>query len=86
MSKDNENKKEKELDYVDLFVRSIGADLKKLCERKYLMAQNEIRGVVLNYQMARFVREPLITQPLQSFNFGNHQMKGFNRSYTSPTN
>ena len=95
LSKGSENKKEKELDSVDLFVHSLGADLKKLGEREYFMAQNEIRGVVFKYQMARFVREPLMTPPLadylcspnnQSLNFGNQRMEGFNRSYTSPTN
>ena len=35
-------KDEKELDSVDLFVRSLGADLKKLGGRECFMAQNEI--------------------------------------------
>ena len=44
----------KELDGIDIYVRSLTADLRKLSERDYFMVKHEIQGVPFKYQMARF--------------------------------
>ena len=44
----------KELDGIDIYVRSLAADLPKLLERDYFMVKHEIQGVLFKYQMARF--------------------------------
>ena len=44
----------KVLDGIDMYVRSLAADLRKLSERDYFMVKHEIQGVLFKYQMARF--------------------------------
>ena len=44
----------KELDGIDMYVRSLAADLRKLSERDYFMVKHEIQGVLFKYQMAQF--------------------------------
>ena len=44
----------KELDGIDMYVRSLAADLSKLSERDYFMVKHKIQGVLSKYQMARF--------------------------------
>ena len=45
---------EKPLDGIDLYVRSLAEDLRKLPERDYLMVKNEIQGIMFRYQMAQY--------------------------------
>ena len=41
-------------DDIDYFVKSLGADIRKLGEEEQHLARNEIRQVVFKYQMMRF--------------------------------
>ena len=67
--------KQKELDGVDLYVRSLAVDLRKLSEHDYLMAKHEIQGVVFKYQMAQFDQQralPFIEPNNSNNNNGTH--------------
>ena len=71
--------KQKELDGVDLYVRSLAVDLRKLSEHDYLMAKHEIQGVVFKYQMAQFDQQralPFI-EPNNSNNNNGTQPSGY---------
>ena len=85
----DDKKVEKQLDSIDLFVRSLGADLRALNQREFFMAKHEIQNVVFKYQMARFGRDPLCSPPSagnfssgsqhnQAFHFSSPQMDGYN--------
>lgn len=62
LKEDIQNQKKhaiKELNPVDLFVSSLGADLKTLSERDFILAKHEIQNIVFKYQMARYGQEPV---------------------------
>ena len=42
------------LDGIDLYVRSLAVDLRKLSERDYMMAKHEIQEIIFKYQMSQF--------------------------------
>lgn len=50
----NDSNEPTKLDDIDLYTRSLAADLRKLSERDYLMVKNEFQGVLFRYQMAGF--------------------------------
>jgi len=55
----NQKKSNEESSPVDFFVSSLGADLKTLNERDFILAKHEIQNIVFKYQMARFGQEVL---------------------------
>ena len=77
-------KEEKDPDAVDLFVRSLGTDLRALNERDFFMAKYEIQSVVFKYQMTRFERETLVNSPsLSSCSPSGYNSKVFNFNSTA---
>ena len=58
-------------DDIDLYTKSLAADLRKLSEREYAMVKNEFQGILFRYQMARFG---------QAQSQGGNQWQGSNTS------
>jgi len=46
--------KEKEPDEIDVYVKSLAVDLRKLSERDYFIVKHEFQGILFKYQMAQF--------------------------------
>ena len=57
LGKSMKNDEPKVVDEIDLYTRSLAADLRKLTERQYFMAKHEIQGVIFKYQMARLGKD-----------------------------
>lgn len=45
--------KEKEPHEIDIYVKSLAVDLRKLGEREYFLVKNEFQGISFKYQIAR---------------------------------
>ena len=46
--------KEKPQDDVDVYVKSLAADLRQFQKREYFMAKHEIQCIIFKYQMAKY--------------------------------
>ena len=69
--------KSNELDGIDLYVRSLAVDLRKLSERDYILAKNEIQGILFKYQMSKFGQGQFSRPPVASNQAFNTSTSGY---------
>ena len=81
--------KSNELDGIDLYVRSLAVDLKKISDRDFLCVKHEIQNIVFKYQMGQF---GMTNQQLVNSTYNNVSETGFTipdhlrRPYRNPIN
>ena len=75
--------KEKPQDDVDVYVKSLAADLRQFQQREYFMAKHEIQCIIFKYQMAKYHQSTPTRPTANKENVSNemHQQQGAYQSW-----